>query len=67
MADTFTAFMCATDFQHDARGAHDGARVYPSDKAARRHLTCLDECGLVEVSITLVRTVAPPRVGSEAS
>lgn len=55
--DTFKAYMCKTDFEHDARGAHDGARVYPSERALRRERTCVAECGIVEVTITLSRIV----------
>lgn len=29
----FIGFMCKTDFDYDMRGAHDGARIYPSEKA----------------------------------
>lgn len=55
--DTFTAFMCKTDFEHDARGAHDGARIYPSEKGLRRERSCVAECGIVEVKVSLSRVV----------
>lgn len=57
MSDTFTAYMCKTDFEHDARGASDGANVYPSEAAVRRERKCTVECGIVEVTISLSRVV----------
>lgn len=57
MSETFTAYMCRTDFDYDARGATDGARVYPSEGALRRHRGCAKECGVVEVTVTLNRVV----------
>lgn len=55
--DTFTAYMCKTDFEHDARDASDGARVYPSEAAVRRERGCVSECGIVEVTVALNRVV----------
>lgn len=53
----FTAFVCKTAFEHDARDARDGTLIYPSEAAARAALKCVHECGLVEVSVTLRRVV----------
>lgn len=56
-------FMCATDFNHELGHASDGVRVFPSEKALRHHLSCADECGVVEVEITLVpRSVPHPGI-----
>lgn len=41
MTNSFTAYMCKTDFDYDARGADDGARVYPSEEDLRQHRTCV--------------------------
>lgn len=55
--EKFTAFMCKTDFEHDARGASDGANIYPSEAAVRRERKCVSECGIVEIEVTLKRVV----------
>jgi hypothetical protein len=60
MTDTFTGYMCLTDWQHDVRGASDGARVYPSEAAVRRERKCTAECGIVEVEMRQVRIVQEP-------
>lgn len=57
MENTFIGFMCKTDFEHDARDASDGARVFPSEAAVRRERKCVAECGIVEVRLTLERVV----------
>lgn len=55
--DDFTGYMCKTDFEHDMRGASDGARIYPSEGALRRERKCVAECGIVEVRVSLSRVV----------
>lgn len=52
-----SGFMCKTDFDYELRDASDGARVYPSEAALRRARGCVDECGIVEVRLSLVRVV----------
>lgn len=54
--ETFSAFMCKTSFEHDIE-AGDGTRIYLTEKAARGHARCIDQCGLVEVQVTLTRVV----------
>lgn len=53
----FIGYMCKVDFEHDMRGAHDGARIYPSEKALRDERGCVVECGIVEVRVSLSRVV----------
>ena len=57
METTFTAYMCKVDYEHDAREASDGARIYPSEAAVRRERKCTNECGIVEVTVSLSRVV----------
>lgn len=57
MTNSFTAYMCKTDFEHDARGASDGARIYPSESAVRRERKCTSQCGIVAVTVTLSEVV----------
>lgn len=54
---SFIAFMCKTAFGYDARDASDGARIYPSAAALRREYKCLDECGVVSVTVTLLEVI----------
>lgn len=50
-------FMDGTDWDHEIGSASDGNKVYPSVKAIRRELTCLHQCGIVEVEVRFVRWV----------
>lgn len=65
MMGGFEGWMCATDFKYDMRGSCDGARIFPSEKAARAHLTCADECGLVCVSLSIKEPATPTDVEEE--
>lgn len=50
-------FMCATDFYHELDGDAYGTSVYCDEATLRRNRKCVDECGIVEVEVTLVRVV----------
>ena len=50
-------FMCKTDYDWELGAAIDGNKVYPSEKALREHRSCVDECGIVKVAVTLVEVV----------
>lgn len=73
-SEAFAGFMCKTDFDYDMRGAHDGARIYPSEEGLRDERKCVEECGIVAVRVTLERLVqaeafssvmaAPPTLNS---
>jgi hypothetical protein len=64
MSNETTGFMCKTDFEEDVRGAHDGARVYPSEATLRESRKCVDECGVVEVRLSLVRVLQAANFGT---
>jgi hypothetical protein len=55
--ETTTGFMCKIDFDFELGHATDGNTVYPSIDALRRAHDCADECGIVEVTVSLVRVV----------
>lgn len=57
MTTDFIGYMCKTDFDHDMRGASDGANIYPSEAALRRERPCVAQCGVVEVRVSLSRIV----------
>lgn len=50
-------YMCKTDFDHELGVASDGNKVFPSIETLRKHLRCVDECGIVKVEVRLVQVV----------
>lgn len=59
-----TAYMDGIDWQHHVESDAFGVKVYPSVKALRdgsEH--ALDECGIVEVTMTLNKWVEPQNLG----
>jgi hypothetical protein len=52
-----TGFMCKTDFDCELGAAKGGNLVYASEADLRASRGCLDECGLVEVEVSLVRVI----------
>lgn len=53
MEKEFTAYMCKTDFDYDARSSSKGTKIYPNEKALREYKSCVDECGIVKVKVSL--------------
>lgn len=59
-------FMDKVDFECELGGAMGGNKVYPSeDDCARCNAGCIDQCGMVEVEVRLVRVVRPDRFGDD--
>lgn len=56
---SFTAYMCKTAFDYDARATGDdlAKRIYSSEEACREHERCTAQCGIVAVRISLERVV----------
>jgi response regulator of citrate/malate metabolism len=56
---SFTAYMCKTAFDYDARASADdlAKHIYSSEAACRKHERCTAECGIVAVRISLERIV----------
>ncbi len=52
-------YMCAIDWEHEIGNASDGNKVYPSVEALKKHHTMWEECGIVEVEVTVISTIAP--------
>jgi hypothetical protein len=50
-------FMCKTDFDHELSNAKGGSLVYASENNLRAERACIEECGIVEVEVRLVRVV----------
>jgi hypothetical protein len=60
-ADKFsvTGYMCAIDWEHEIGNAPKGSAIYPSIEALKRKHDCWEECGIVEVEVTIKKTIAP--------
>lgn len=54
-------FMDKTDWDHEVGEAAGGNKVYASVDDLRESEKCVDECGIVEVEITLVRVIHEDR------
>ena len=52
-----TGFMCSTEFECHLGSDRKGAVIFPSEKALRAERRCADECGIVEVEVTVRRVV----------
>lgn len=55
-------FMDGTDFQHHLESDAKPISVFVSEASLRRNRTCLDECGIAEVEIKIIRWVVKPTV-----
>ena len=51
-----TVFMCKTDWDYEI--GNDTVEVYNSIKQLKKMRSCVAECGIVEVEVTLKRVVA---------
>ncbi len=51
-------YMDKVDWDHELGRAIDGNKVYPSIEALKKHETCTDTCGIVEVEVRLKRIIA---------
>jgi len=50
-------YMCKTDFYDELGHASGGNTVYPSINDLIRRRKCVDQCGIVEVKITLNKII----------
>jgi hypothetical protein len=55
--DDAIGFMCLIDFQHELGSAADGTRVFPSMAALRTAHPMIDDCGAVQVRVSVMRRV----------
>lgn len=53
-----SVFVCGVDFQHELGYASDIV-VYPSVESFKKNRTCWEQCGIVELEVTLKRWVEP--------
>jgi hypothetical protein len=58
-------FMCAIDWQHELGEASGGNRIYPSLRDLKEYHPMWEECGVVEVEVSLVGWVAEQNLGFE--
>lgn len=50
-------FMCATDFQFHLGDDMVPTPVYPDVETLKAERPCVDECGIVEVEVTVIQWV----------
>lgn len=53
----YKAYMCRTDFACECGNHIDGNRFFADIDDLKKFYKCTDECGIVEVEISLVRVV----------
>ena len=63
MADKFTGYMDGTDFETERAQPPTGNTIYSSPEDVLKDRKCAQECGVVEVEVTLVRWVREPMRG----
>jgi hypothetical protein len=54
---TKTGYMCKIDYDHELGHACGGTSVYSSLEDLKEHHDCWEECGIVEVKITLKEVI----------
>lgn len=50
-------FMCKTDFEMELGKTNGGVIIYPTEKDCKNRRDCIDQCGMVEVEIRVVRNI----------
>lgn len=50
-------YMCRIDFDHHMGNDPKGVEIYPTVGDLRDHHPCADECGIVEVEVTIKQVV----------
>lgn len=59
--DAVVGYMCKIDFDHELGAALGGSKVYPSIEDLRSNHDCVDECGIVEVTVSLNAVISEGR------
>lgn len=54
---SYTGYMCRTDFECERGDPIEGNRFFSSIVSLRNAYECVEDCGIVEVKISLVRVV----------
>ena len=62
MDEVKKGFMDKTDFDFELENVSEGTKVFPTVKALKENMKCVDECGIVEVEIKLVRVVEEGKI-----
>lgn len=57
--DSVIGYMCRIDWECEIGQASDGNKIYPSIDDLKRHHDCAEQCGIVEVQVSLLRIVEP--------
>lgn len=52
-----TGYMCKVDWECELGAAMGGNHVYPSVEDLKRHRSCVEQCGIVEVRVYCSRVI----------
>lgn len=58
-ADGVIGYMCLVDYECELGYASGGNTIYPSIEDLKERRKCVENCGIVEVRVSYVRTVQP--------
>ena len=61
------SFMCGVDWQYHLDADALGTTLYPDEESLRDRRKCIDECGIVEVEVRLIRWVRPQNLFGRAT
>lgn len=56
-----TCYMCAIDWEYEIGHKRQGNQLYPSVAALKEAHPMWEECGIVEVEVTVLGTIARPQ------
>ena len=56
-ANSVVGYMCATDWYYELGYATGGNRVYASIEDLKSDRPCVEECGIVEVEVRLIKDI----------
>lgn len=51
------AYMCKTDWNFELGKGYDGCELYSTIEDLKEYRPCVEECGIVEIEVTLKRVV----------
>lgn len=59
--NTKKVYVCGVDWQHEIgeEMAKPDVVVYPSVESLKKHVSCWEECGIVELELKVIKWVEP--------
>lgn len=56
-------YMCKVDYECELGLNYYGNMVYPSIKSLKENRPCVEQCGIVEIKIELIRVISDSKYG----